>query len=468
MKFEPLISNDAFKRKTKRLSYAVCAWGFGKNLSYLSFPRALSRDCNGFYRSHHTEAIMELSNMNDVGVGCSLLSSSNVSNTGHTETSPAAHTNEPFFTGDIGELLPIPQVELEKRKEYVCLETSNQNSIGPSQAMANSVLNGQSEMNHGAKCENNTDAKEECAPPSAEALEKDLLELLSSPIGVQNENPLDIFLPTQREDGTTAQVGNNSGEGLRPQRLSSSDPDLSIPGETFAVSPLYTETEPSLYHGQLKGQETPRTLQSQQDIFPHHVKTPTAVNGTDVLSDVRRDAMSQKGNHYDPLHKIPSIEQGFEKLNSYDKRLREKSLAIFSATEEQKMRPMKKSRTYSKAVPSRFCHICTRQSKKSSPHAFCHNINRGTCRKAVCAKCFAKFGWDWKAVSSPGSQWLCPHCCNICPKGAQCYNYVGFPFACARTRQHANIKRKDQTNDRTKFRIYTILCTHRKRPTIID
>jgi hypothetical protein len=128
-----------------------------------------------------------------------------------------------------------------------------------------------------------------------------------------------------------------------------------------------------------------------------------------------------------PLYNAQSKEMSQDKDFMFDRQLRDRSLAIFSATDEQMQRPMKKARKYAKATPSRFCHICTRQSKKASPLVFCHNIARGTCRKAVCEKCFVKFGWDWDAASTPDSEpWLCPHCCNICPNGAQCFNYVSY------------------------------------------
>lgn len=106
-----------------------------------------------------------------------------------------------------------------------------------------------------------------------------------------------------------------------------------------------------------------------------------------------------------------------------EEKLKENSYRIFSARADQKVGLRKKSRTYSKAVASRFCHICTRQRKTPTSHAECHNVKYGTCRKSVCERCFIKYKWDWEAVRAPGALWLCPHCCNVCPTSAQCYNY---------------------------------------------
>lgn len=101
----------------------------------------------------------------------------------------------------------------------------------------------------------------------------------------------------------------------------------------------------------------------------------------------------------------------------------------------------RKPRTYSQAVPSQHCHICSRRPTKASPHAVCGNLLRGRCRKTICTKCFHTFRWDLKAAreGEPGS-WECPHCRGECPQRAQCVIY-------------------NRTSDRRRLK----LINHRKR-----
>ncbi|GAB0496327.1 hypothetical protein MMPV_007639 [Pyropia vietnamensis] len=77
------------------------------------------------------------------------------------------------------------------------------------------------------------------------------------------------------------------------------------------------------------------------------------------------------------------------------------------------------------ALPSRFCHVCSRVPKQSSHHIVCANIRGGGCRKTVCERCFAENGWDWSAAVAKGSAWICPHCADgDCPPRAQCHTYA--------------------------------------------
>jgi hypothetical protein len=71
-------------------------------------------------------------------------------------------------------------------------------------------------------------------------------------------------------------------------------------------------------------------------------------------------------------------------------------------------------KTHQAALPSRFCHLCSRTQK--SRKVVCSNISNGSCRKAVCEPCFAEQEhWDWEKATTPGSNWKCPHCLDLCP-----------------------------------------------------
>lgn len=101
----------------------------------------------------------------------------------------------------------------------------------------------------------------------------------------------------------------------------------------------------------------------------------------------------------------------------------------------------RKPRTYSQAVPSQHCHICSRRPGANAPHAVCGNLVRGRCRKTICTKCFATFRWDLNAATKgPPGSWECPHCRGECPQRAQCVIY-------------------NRTSDRRRLK----LINHRKR-----
>lgn len=101
----------------------------------------------------------------------------------------------------------------------------------------------------------------------------------------------------------------------------------------------------------------------------------------------------------------------------------------------------RKPRTYSQAVPSQHCHICSRRPTEGSPHQVCGNLQKGRCRKTICTKCFHQFRWDLKAArEAPPGSWECPHCRGQCPQRAQCVIY-------------------NRTSDRRRLK----LINHRKR-----
>jgi hypothetical protein len=84
----------------------------------------------------------------------------------------------------------------------------------------------------------------------------------------------------------------------------------------------------------------------------------------------------------------------------------------------------RKPRTYSRAIPSQHCHICSRRPTEESPHAACGNLNKGKCRKTICRKCFNQYKWDVEAAKFASvTGWVCPHCQGICPDRAQCHIY---------------------------------------------
>jgi hypothetical protein len=71
-------------------------------------------------------------------------------------------------------------------------------------------------------------------------------------------------------------------------------------------------------------------------------------------------------------------------------------------------------KTHQTTLPSRFCHLCSRTQK--SRKVVCSNIANGSCRKAVCEPCFSEQEhWDWAKATTPGSNWKCPHCLDLCP-----------------------------------------------------
>lgn len=90
------------------------------------------------------------------------------------------------------------------------------------------------------------------------------------------------------------------------------------------------------------------------------------------------------------------------------------------------LKPKKKRRAakFEKAIPSRFCHICSRTPKRVRL-AVCSKIKSGTCRKVICEKCFVKYGYgDFEdAQKTNETEWLCPHCSGACPARAQCRTY---------------------------------------------
>uniref|UniRef100_A0A7S1EUM2 Zinc-finger domain-containing protein n=1 Tax=Timspurckia oligopyrenoides TaxID=708627 RepID=A0A7S1EUM2_9RHOD len=76
---------------------------------------------------------------------------------------------------------------------------------------------------------------------------------------------------------------------------------------------------------------------------------------------------------------------------------------------------------YVGAKASQFCHVCRRSN--NAEFASCKNLTLGSCRKVVCDRCFARFGWGWDNYVADPSKWECPHCTDNCPPKASCHLY---------------------------------------------
>mmetsp|Transcript_3506 Transcript_3506/g.7599 ORF Transcript_3506/g.7599 Transcript_3506/m.7599 type:complete len:852 (-) Transcript_3506:131-2686(-) len=79
-------------------------------------------------------------------------------------------------------------------------------------------------------------------------------------------------------------------------------------------------------------------------------------------------------------------------------------------------------RTEGGDLRSHYCHVCLRHSKTVRQVA-CSKLRLGHCRKVVCERCFAQFGWNWALACDESTAWLCPHCLGICPPRATCNVY---------------------------------------------
>lgn len=77
----------------------------------------------------------------------------------------------------------------------------------------------------------------------------------------------------------------------------------------------------------------------------------------------------------------------------------------------------RRTRRYSSARSSRYCHLCARH-EKSVPMVGCSNVQRNICQKSVCVKCIERYG-----LSSSEQNWVCPHCQGKCPPRAKCFAY---------------------------------------------
>lgn len=87
------------------------------------------------------------------------------------------------------------------------------------------------------------------------------------------------------------------------------------------------------------------------------------------------------------------------------------------------------------APPSKYCHVCGRNSKTVFLAA-CGNIKISLCTKVVCSKCLILYdpSFNW-TTSNPTQEfwdaWRCTHCKDNCPSKARCHQY-----------QNSNAKRK--------------------------
>lgn len=86
-------------------------------------------------------------------------------------------------------------------------------------------------------------------------------------------------------------------------------------------------------------------------------------------------------------------------------------------------KPVRKPKTYSKPVASRFCHICSRTPRRGHGAAVCARMRDGLCRKIVCEQCIREQGWPYESIMANPTQWHCPHCADACPPRSQCHIY---------------------------------------------
>jgi hypothetical protein len=85
-------------------------------------------------------------------------------------------------------------------------------------------------------------------------------------------------------------------------------------------------------------------------------------------------------------------------------------------------RVIRKPKTYSQRVSSRFCHICSRMPRKGQRSAVCCNMQKGLCRKIVCERCITEQNWVFPSAKDANT-WMCPHCAGACPARSQCIIY---------------------------------------------
>lgn len=83
----------------------------------------------------------------------------------------------------------------------------------------------------------------------------------------------------------------------------------------------------------------------------------------------------------------------------------------------------RRARTYFAAKPSKYCHICAQTRRKNQGVLVCMRNKEGRCRKMVCERCLRRFGYDYDTLKNNASEWLCPHCDDVCPKVSQCHIY---------------------------------------------
>lgn len=80
------------------------------------------------------------------------------------------------------------------------------------------------------------------------------------------------------------------------------------------------------------------------------------------------------------------------------------------------VRPIQRRR-YRLAKPSKYCHICARNSRVAKMLS-CHNVLQNFCQKSVCLKCISQY-----SLFQNSGPWVCPHCKSQCPARARCHTY---------------------------------------------
>mmetsp|Transcript_13048 Transcript_13048/g.35105 ORF Transcript_13048/g.35105 Transcript_13048/m.35105 type:complete len:210 (+) Transcript_13048:125-754(+) len=94
-----------------------------------------------------------------------------------------------------------------------------------------------------------------------------------------------------------------------------------------------------------------------------------------------------------------------------------------TATVRESVWRLKRKRSSAKElVHSRYCHMCSTPAWRVQ-FAACSRIHSSGCCKIVCHKCFSKYSWDFRAVSTEPQRYVCPHCTRSCPPTSRCALY---------------------------------------------
>lgn len=138
--------------------------------------------------------------------------------------------------------------------------------------------------------------------------------------------------------------------------------------------------------GQYHHNEAP--LPSMQTRAPHAQAPPPTKSLTEIR--YRRMDFSQPPGHFIPpqsLHLYAPPD--YSPVSSDDGLGTSRRTLQLPGRITKSVRSTTKESSKSRSQPSRFCHICSRTSKKVGLVA-CGNFATGACRKVVCQKCFAE------------------------------------------------------------------------------
>lgn len=190
-----------------------------------------------------------------------------------------------------------------------------------------------------------------------------------------------------------------------------------VPAEQQYVSTMHQQHSHAIARAQVHTKPEPRD-QTHTIQFTRHAADILGSSGIDK-STYQQTAPTR----FTPALQRPNRQSGIAITAPKSEPPLACGAAITKKTKAKKI-DKRKPRTYSQAVPSQHCHICSRRPTQASPHAVCGNLGEGRCRKTICEKCFYQFKWDLAAArAAPAGTWKCPHCRGECPTRAQCFIY---------------------------------------------